>query len=501
MKLKTRLVLSFLIIIIVPILLTVSAIAAYVAIQKSADDSYSIEGSYATLTNSLRLLSQYADSEFSDVERWIKTDSTRALDADALRKFNAKVQQNGASFLIVREGEDIIFNGSGDGEYIAPSQLPQYGANRSVTNVVIYISGAQPALLRQIDFRSPDETMCTAFMVTTSRSILPETRRMAVNLFLSFVLILILTAVILISWTYQGLVPRIRKLVHAADEIRDGNLSVPVETGGHDEISELCRAFEDMRRRLEATQKEKLHNEEEQRQLLSNIAHDLKTPITAVKGYAEGLLDGVASTPEKQQEYLKTIVNKSNEMNSLINELTFYTRIDTNRIPYNFQHLSVRDYFLDCSEEIGMDLAAQQVEFSYYNYCPDGTEFIADPEQLERVIHNIVGNSVKYRGSDPLIINLRVRDVGTYIQVEIGDNGKGIAAKDLPYIFERTFRADASRNSSVGGSGIGLSIAKKIIEDHGGSIWATSEEGRGTVMYFVLRKYTEEQNGGTDTDH
>ena len=116
---------------------------------------------------------------------------------------------------------------------------------------------------------------------------------------------------------------------------------------------------------------------------------------------------------------------------------------------------------------------------------------IADPEQLKRVINNIISNSLKYTDRDRRRINLRVKDVGDFIQVEVEDNGKGIAAKDLPHIFERFYRTDASRNSSTGGSGIGLSIVKKIIEDHGGKIWATSREGIGTVMYFVIRKYQE----------
>lgn len=117
---------------------------------------------------------------------------------------------------------------------------------------------------------------------------------------------------------------------------------------------------------------------------------------------------------------------------------------------------------------------------------------IADAEQIKRVVNNIVSNSLKYTDSDkPKKINLRVKDVGDFIQVEIEDNGKGIAAKDLPNIFDRFYRTDASRNSSKGGSGIGLSIVKKIMEDHGGKVWATSKEHTGTVMYFVLRKYQE----------
>ena len=118
---------------------------------------------------------------------------------------------------------------------------------------------------------------------------------------------------------------------------------------------------------------------------------------------------------------------------------------------------------------------------------------IADPEQLRRVINNIIGNSVKYMNKTEKFINIRIKDVGDFIQVEIEDNGRGIAQKDLPYIFDRFYRTDASRNSAQGGSGIGLSIVKKIIEDHGGYIWATAKEGEGTCMHFVLRKYIELQ--------
>ena len=116
---------------------------------------------------------------------------------------------------------------------------------------------------------------------------------------------------------------------------------------------------------------------------------------------------------------------------------------------------------------------------------------IADPEQLKRVINNIIGNSVKYMDKEKGEIDIRILDELDSIRVEIEDNGKGIAAKDLPKIFERFYRTDASRNSSKGGSGIGLSIVKKIVEDHGGYIWATSKEGEGTCMHFVIRKYQE----------
>lgn len=324
---------------------------------------------------------------------------------------------------------------------------------------------------------------------------LPDFKNLVVDVMISVILILFFTAAILVIWTYSGIISRLRQLNKAAENIRDGNLDFSIDTKGHDEISELSESFEAMRKRLQMNAQEKLDAEQEHRMLISNIAHDLKTPITAIKGYSEGILDGVADTPEKQERYLKTIYNKANEMNTLINELTLYSNIDTNKIPYNFHKLNVKDYFTDCMEELEMDLENQHMQLTFFNYVDEDTLMIADPEQLGRVIHNIIGNAIKYmRAEEPSFISMRIKDVGDFIQVEIEDNGRGISNKDLPYIFDRFYRADASRNSAAGGSGIGLSIVKKIIEDHGGKIWATSKENVGTVMYFVLRKYQEVPN-------
>ena len=142
---------------------------------------------------------------------------------------------------------------------------------------------------------------------------------------------------------------------------------------------------------------------------------------------------------------------------------------------------------------MGLDLESKHIELNYSNMVPEDTRVIADPEQLKRVINNIISNSVKYmdKEKEKTIINFSIIAEEDAIQVEIEDNGRGIPAKDLPNIFERFFRSDSSRNSAKGGSGIGLSIVKKIVEDHGGYIWATSKEGEGTCMHFVLRKYEE----------
>ena len=318
-----------------------------------------------------------------------------------------------------------------------------------------------------------------------------QVKLMAKDMILTATIILVFTALSVGLWIYRSIAVPLVKLKKATKNIKEGNLDFVLEVEGNDEFSQLCQDFEEMRKRLKESTEEKILMDKENKELISNISHDLKTPITAVKGYVEGIMDGVADTPEKMDRYVRTIYNKTNEMDHLINELTFYSKIDTNRIPYTFSKLNVEDYFSDCAEELGLEMETRRIELVYANYVEKGVQVIADGEQIRRVIHNIVSNAIKYMEKPRGIIQLRVKDVGDFIQVEIEDNGKGIAAKDLPYIFDRFYRTDVSRNSSKGGSGIGLSIVKKIMEDHGGKVWATSRLGIGTIMYFVLRKYQE----------
>ncbi|MCI9068866.1 MAG: HAMP domain-containing histidine kinase, partial [Lachnospiraceae bacterium] len=308
---------------------------------------------------------------------------------------------------------------------------------------------------------------------------------------LAMLILLILIAMLLSLWIYRTILRPIGELKKATNEIKKGNLDHELNVGEKDEIGRLCMDFEEMRQRLKDNAEEKLRYELENKELIRNISHDLKTPITAIKGYVEGIMDGVASSPEKLDKYIRTIYNKANDMDKLIDELTFYSKIDTNKIPYVFAKININDYFEDCVEELGLELEAKNIDLGFFDYTEEPVTVIADAEQLKRVVNNIVSNSVKYLDKKRGIINIRLKDEGDFVQIEIEDNGKGIAARDLPNIFERFYRTDSSRNSARGGSGIGLSIVRKIVEDHGGRIWATSKESIGTVMHIVLRKHQE----------
>ena len=493
MKLKTRLIIAFITVITIPVLLSVTILCVMGRYQMSAiDKAYEISGTTVeSFSNSMTVISQVTEKPYKELSEMARKSPQKMEDATSLEEFNKKLRGK-KSYLLVRKEDTIIYVGTEmeEADHVI-LQLPEYGESESTSKNGVYLGGEVQALVKQVDFLYRDGDEGSAYIVSDVGNMIPEVEEFLVSMVFCVILVLVFTAALLIFWIYRGVMQPLGKMQLAAKNIKEGNLDFELNPTSDDELGQLCRDLEDMRKRLKDNVEEKIKYDKENKELISNISHDLKTPVTTIKGYAEGIIDGVADTPEKMERYIRTIYNKATEMNTLINELTLYTKIDTNRIPYNFNTLSVNAYFDDCAEDLAVEMESRNVEFGYFNYVADNVKIIADAEQIKRVVHNIVNNSLKYMDKPKGKINLRVKDVGDFVQVELEDNGKGIAAKDLPNIFDRFYRTDASRNSSKGGSGIGLSIVKKIIEDHGGKIWATSREETGTTMYFVIRKYQE----------
>ena len=317
-----------------------------------------------------------------------------------------------------------------------------------------------------------------------------QVRIIAKDLLFTATVILVFTALSIGLWIYRSIATPLVKLKKATQNIKEGNLDFVLEVDGNDEFSELCRDFEEMRKRLKESAEEKVLMDKENKELISNISHDLKTPITAVKGYVEGIMDGVADTPEKIDRYVKTIYNKTNEMDHLINELTFYSKIDTNRIPYTFSKLNVEDYFSDCAEEVGLELETRGIELVYANYVEDNVQVIADGEQIRRVIHNIISNAIKYTGEGGTIRcsvrQLPAQKDGRCIQeLSVSDNGIGMSEEFQKHIFESFTRERSSTVSGVEGTGLGMGIVKKLVEMMHGEIKIHSRMGEGST--FTIR--------------
>lgn len=307
---------------------------------------------------------------------------------------------------------------------------------------------------------------------------------------ISFLLVLIVTNGILTYLVSKSIIEPIQKLADAANKIASGNLDFSLQVTGNDEISQLTESFETMRKKLKEAEELKQKYEQNRKELIASISHDLKTPITSIKGYINGIKDGIANTPEKMERYIETIANKASELDELIDELFLFSKLSLQKVQYHFETMDINSYLKDYLEELRFDL---EENGGTINYEVDGKEFLvkADRKQLHRVLINIIQNSVKYLDKETPAIKVKLSEKKDFVQVEINDNGPGIDQIALPYIFEQFYRTDQSRNSATGGSGIGLAIVKQIIEDHGGVVWAESEIGLGTSVFFTIPKAGE----------
>lgn len=488
MKFKTRLRITFILIVFLPLILTAFAFCGIGLYLMNVQKGMPVEQmDYTILSENMKELVETTDRAYNVLREQIRKDPSKLEDIEYLEDVNSNISRK-TTYIIVRKDDEMYYAGNEEAAEAIFDELPDYGEGSTSENSGIYYD-EYDKYVKQLDFTFSDGSQGSVFIVTKSNSLI--SRNLLIDMIVAIIAILIFTSLMLTRWFRRGVFNPMNELNLAMKQIKEGNFGYTLETDEKGEIGDLYRNYEDMRLRLKESAEEKEADEKKNRELISNISHDLKTPITAIKGYVEGIMDGVADTPEKMDKYIKTIYNKANDMERLINELTFYSRIDNNRIPYNFHQINVADYFGDCVEEVGMDLEQRGILLNYSNLVSPDTIVIADPEQMKKVINNIISNSIKYMDKAHGEIDIRILDEVDSIRIEIEDNGKGIAQKDLGRIFERFYRTDASRNSAQGGSGIGLSIVKKIIEDHGGYIWATAKEGEGTCMHFVLRKYIE----------
>ncbi|MGM0883771.1 MAG: sensor histidine kinase [Bacillota bacterium] len=342
--------------------------------------------------------------------------------------------------------------------------------------------------LVKYDITFSDGSPGSVYLLSDMSQFFESIRGLFPLLILSLLAVVGLTNGILTYLVSRSLIKPLYALKHAAEQIKDGDLGFEVNLNRKDEVGELGAAFEAMRVRLNESIRLQLQYEENRKELISNISHDLKTPITGIKACVEGIQDGIADTGPKRDKYIDMIAKKTEEMDRLIDELFLFSKLDLKRLPFNLEPTDLAAYMRDCVEELRLDpsMAGISVTFSLSG---DGPVYVtADREKLRRVIMNIINNSLKYMNKEQKEIRIELLGGHDEATVIIQDNGSGIESAALPHIFDRFYRAEPSRNTSTGGSGLGLAIVKQIIEGQGGHVWAESRLGEGTRIYFTLRK-------------
>ncbi|AZU61787.1 sensor histidine kinase [Neobacillus mesonae] len=492
MSIRLRLILSYLAMVLVPILFVV--ISALLVALLFRGDINELRNIYLPPEHHKHLSEK--DQLYINIHKVALKQPERLLDQNNLKKIDNQLNHTGDTALAVRKGNQII--------YLSPKlkgldtrDLPVFGLYGDAEPLEQI--DEQFVSIKKMDFYFPDDAEGSLFVVTNANRLATFVRSSFPILFVGLILILIVTNGLLTYFVSKSIILPVRELQKAAKHMRDGNLAVPITVKSKDELGHLAQGFEEMRIRLKESIEKLIAYEDNRKELVANISHDLKTPITTIKGYIEGIRDGVANSPEKQERYIQTIYSKSIELDKMIDELFLYSKLDLQRLPFHFEEIRFDHYLEDFVEELRFEVEGKNVVVNMdidksEDYC-----IVADREHLKRVITNVVENSLKYIDKERKILSFRLSSQGRNILFKMSDNGPGISPQNLPLIFERFYRADQARGTAIGGSGLGLSIANRIIEEHHGAIWAESKLGQGTTILFTLKKAGEHHE--TDIDH
>ncbi len=282
------------------------------------------------------------------------------------------------------------------------------------------------------------------------------------------------------------------ELNQAAVRIKEGNLEQPIQYEEPDEFGEVCQTFNAMQSHLKEEMEKTRRYEKARTEMVSGISHDLRTPLTSVKGFIKGMLDGVANTPEKQQQYLKISYQKACDMERLLQKLFFFSKLETGNMPFFLQKVELGQWLEKYVQEKLMEASEKNYELSLSRPAEPCVANV-DVEQMKRVFDNLLENSLKYGEKQPLSIQISMEKREKEILLHVSDNGEGVPEAKLPHVFEQFYRGDESRNSKKDGSGLGLYVCKYIVEQQKGQIRAYNENG--FTVEITLPETEEQQEG------
>ncbi|MFD1781033.1 sensor histidine kinase [Fredinandcohnia salidurans] len=478
MSIKMRFLLSYIGVIIISIVLLI--IAGFLLIFAITGDVKFIEHFYKE-SYLQKPLTAVEESVFLDLKLLAKNNPEQLLNEGQLREVEKK-----DIYIVVRKKRNVEYAPPNFENEALTNSLPRFEETNINTRGTIKIVDAFFTYVK-FDFYFSDKSKGSIFVLRKASSY-AELIRQSFPILFSFLLFLFIMIIGLLNYLVsRSIVKPISLLKQGAEQIKSGDLDFEIQTNSNDEIGQLNRAFEEMRVKLKESVNLQLQYEENRKELISNISHDLKTPITSIIGYVEGIRDGVANTPEKMEKYLTTIFIKARDMDSLIDELFLFSKLDLKKEPFSFGQIELVTYLRKYVEEAHLDLIQKGIRINLY--CMHQLIYVTvDQEKLKRVLVNLINNCVKYMNKEQKCISISMNEGPYDVVVKVSDNGDGIDPLALPYIFNRFYRAEESRNSRSGGSGLGLAIAKRIINEHDGDIWATSEKGKGTNVFFSLMK-------------
>jgi histidine kinase len=285
----------------------------------------------------------------------------------------------------------------------------------------------------------------------------------------------LVSAIIVSLFVSRRVVTPIRQMMEASQRIADGRYQERVDVASEDELGQLAHSFNQMAATLEQT-------EAMRRDLIANVAHELRTPLASIKGYMEGMIDGVL--PAEPNTY-QQIYQEADRLQRLVNDLQELSRVEAGAFELKRRPLLVGPLLQQSAARLRPQFEEKDVTLSL-SIPTDLPPVQADEDRLNQVLLNLLGNALQYTPSGGTV-TVSAKTHNQELLITVSDTGLGISAEHLPHLFNRFYRVDKSRSRAGGGSGIGLTIAKHLVEAHGGHIWAASEgEGAGSTFSFSL---------------
>lgn len=277
---------------------------------------------------------------------------------------------------------------------------------------------------------------------------------------------------------------RIHLLQAAAERLSEGELGTRVPVNGRDEVAALAVAFNQMAARLEAADRKQRELERLRADLIAWVGHDLQTPLASIQAILEALADGMVDDPQTVSRYLATAQRDVRSLSALIDDLFQMAQLDAGGLQLDCAHASLADLLSDTLE--AFSALAEQHNIHLAGHADDSIDPVfMDTQRIGRVLNNLVGNALRHTSAGGEV-TVTARRTGSGVEVSVRDTGEGIRAEDIPHVFERFYRGEKSRSRLTGGAGLGLAIARGIVEAHGGSMQVKSEVGRGTIFSFTL---------------
>jgi len=307
--------------------------------------------------------------------------------------------------------------------------------------------------------------------------------------FLFVVAIILLTNRFLTRFVFKSIIIPLDTLVYGVHQIRDGNLEYRIAYTGRDEFAGICADFNEMAQRLLDSVNARQKDEANRRELIAGISHDLRTPLTSIKAYVEGIEKGVASTPELNKRYIDTIKRRTEDLEHIVNQLFLFSKLDIGEFPMRLEPV-------DMGKELDRLIASVTEEYEKKGLFVTIAENERDvPVQIDRVqfrsaVINILENSVKYKDKESCDIQITCRASDQAVTIALSDNGPGVPREAQEKLFDVFYRTDPSRTNSSKGSGLGLAITAKIMERLGGSIRAENAVNGGLAIIMTFPKYT-----------